>query len=128
MLKKIKVQLSKIKLLVTTYKKLYFIKNRYIRLLSQNFSESLIHDSYINDLTHPNSSVFFGYYDLNPFSLDSSKVLACVASDSNHPPRVNQNLQVGYYDLEMQEKKFFKIGETSAWCWQQGCRLQWFPA
>lgn len=34
--------------------------------------------------------------------------------------------EVGYFDLQ-NNNKWTKIGETTAWNWQQGCRLQWVP-
>lgn len=34
--------------------------------------------------------------------------------------------EVGYFDLR-NKNKWTKIGETTAWNWQQGCRLQWIP-
>lgn len=34
--------------------------------------------------------------------------------------------EIGYFDLE-KNNKWKKIGETTAWNWQQGCRLQWIP-
>ncbi len=34
--------------------------------------------------------------------------------------------EVGYFDLK-KKNKWIKIGETTAWNWQQGCRLQWIP-
>lgn len=34
--------------------------------------------------------------------------------------------EIGYFDLQ-DGFKWTKIGETTAWNWQQGCRLQWRP-
>ncbi len=34
--------------------------------------------------------------------------------------------EVGFFDLE-KNNKWTKIGETTAWNWQQGTRLQWIP-
>ena len=34
--------------------------------------------------------------------------------------------EVGFFDLE-NNNKWTQIGETTAWNWQQGCRLQWVP-
>lgn len=34
--------------------------------------------------------------------------------------------EIGYFDLQ-DNNKWTKIGETTAWNWQQGCRLQWIP-
>lgn len=34
--------------------------------------------------------------------------------------------EIGIFDLQ-KNNKWTKIGETTAWNWQQGCRLQWIP-
>ncbi|MEQ6118732.1 hypothetical protein [Reichenbachiella sp. MALMAid0571] len=34
--------------------------------------------------------------------------------------------EIGFFDLD-KNNKWTKIGETTAWNWQQGCRLQWIP-
>lgn len=34
--------------------------------------------------------------------------------------------EIGIFDLQ-KNYKWTKIGETTAWNWQQGCRLQWIP-
>lgn len=34
--------------------------------------------------------------------------------------------EIGYFDLK-DNNRWTKIGETTAWNWQQGCRLQWIP-
>jgi len=38
----------------------------------------------------------------------------------------NDKGEVGYFDLQ-KNNKWTKIGETTAWNWQQGTRLQWIP-
>lgn len=72
---------------------------------------------------------FFGYYDLSPFSHDGSKVLAIQADHPLNTPEPFSKVDVGYYRAEgsAKEQRFSKFGESFAWCWQQGCRLQWFP-
>ena len=72
---------------------------------------------------------FFGYYDLSPFSHDGSKVLAIQTDHPLNTPVPFSKVDVGYYRAErsVKDQRFTKIGESLAWCWQQGCRLQWFP-
>jgi len=72
-----------------------------------------------------NSHTFFGYYDINPFSSDETKILALSYQgiiESFSDPR---KLDVGYFFLKDPET-FHKVGETTTWCWQQGARLRWF--
>ena len=69
-----------------------------------------------------NRHVFFGYYDLNPFSKNNSKLL--FHSVPLNIKEESVNAQIGYVDLITGVSVI--VGETSAWCWQQGSRLQWF--
>lgn len=71
--------------------------------------------------------VFFGYYDITPFSYDERFLLSVHAPYRNLPPEPGAEVLVGYYDLNDDALSFFEIGKTTTWCWQQGCRLQWHP-
>ncbi len=42
-----------------------------------------------------------------------------IGAKNNH----NASCEIGYYDLN--DGKFYKIANSNAWCWQQGCRLRW---
>jgi hypothetical protein len=69
--------------------------------------------------------VFSGYYDISPFSGDDSKILAIqIQENSGYGPGT---ASIGYYDLNDPGMEFHLIEETATWCWQQGCRLQWYP-
>lgn len=70
---------------------------------------------------------FFGYYDVTPFDLGERYLLAAQVSASGKTTPSLTPLSLGYYDLEEPKPVFHEIGQTSTWCWQQGCRLQWFP-
>jgi hypothetical protein len=80
----------------------------------------------IRKFADPNHQVFFGYYDVTPFSHDENLLLAMHAPLENLPPKPESEILVGYYDLNMESSPFFEIGKTTTWCWQQGCRLQWY--
>ncbi len=69
---------------------------------------------------------FFGYYDITPINKNSTILLANQTGSSNKPPTKNSNLLIGYYILG-KPGHFNKVAETTTWCWQQGCRLQWYP-
>src|SRR5690606_16706400 len=71
--------------------------------------------------------VFFGYYDHTPFSIDGRRVLAVRADHSLASPAPSSRIDVGYFDLDADEPSFSKVAESAAWCWQQGCRLSWYP-
>lgn len=72
---------------------------------------------------------FFGYYDISPFSNNGHLLLAQRAPKGNISPHIHHpELTLGYYDLRDDKPTFKPFGKTNAWNWQQGCRLQWFPA
>jgi len=75
----------------------------------------------------PNKHVFFGYYDIPQFSNNQRFLLAGAAPLSNSTPSPDQQLELGFFDLYEKEPEFQKFAATGTWCWQQGCRLQWYP-
>ncbi len=101
-----------------TYKSLRFAKNGF-KALSFPYE--------VRKFGEENGQVFFGYYDVCPFSHNDSLLLANRAPLANVPPKPNTPLDVGFYRLHDALPVFNKIGTTTTWCWQQGCRLQWFP-
>lgn len=71
--------------------------------------------------------IFFGYYDIAPFSDDSRYLLASRAPAENLSPHKNHpDLELGYYDLNQDKPDFTAFSKSKTWNWQQGCRLQWF--
>lgn len=102
-----------------------------IRRLIRNLKMiSLSNDGYkqhIIPIESDNKHVFFGYFDVTPFNYNDSKILALqvpLKEGRGHQPR---KANVGYYQMWQSKHEFIKIGETSTWCWQQGCRLRWYP-
>lgn len=67
------------------------------------------------DICLNSHDTFFGYYDINPFR---GEQLLC-----------NRLMDNGVMENIVREKDGAErvIGTTKAWCWQQGCRLRWFP-
>lgn len=72
-----------------------------------------------------NFHLFFGYYDLNPFNLSETKLLA-IKTESDFPATRVENAEIGYFNLTDQNSKFVELGSSKTWNWQQGCRLRWF--
>jgi hypothetical protein len=66
---------------------------------------------------------FFGYYDKNPFNVDSTKILA-IATNHDDILTIPKIAVVGFFDTK--SKEFTEVDETTTWCWQQGCRSMWF--
>lgn len=75
----------------------------------------------------PDRNVFFGYYDISPLDATDQKLLALHTPSIMRSPKKSDLAKVGYFNVDDTEIKFIEIDETNAWCWQQGCRLQWFP-
>jgi hypothetical protein len=70
---------------------------------------------------------FFGFHDINPFSIDNKKVLTNkLLHNKLIIPKVGERLDVGYFKLNGDKfGDFVKIGESTAWNFHKGCRLQW---
>lgn len=77
----------------------------------------------VESITPKDKHAFFGYYDVSPESEDGTKILYNVAPFNDHMPDKSDALKVGYYDTT--DNKYIEIGETHAWNFQEGCRLQW---
>lgn len=100
---------------------------RYSLLKKQGFSGFLqanhkMVESY-NVISHSKKHVFAGYYDLQNVSFDGVKMCYLVVP-RNGLPKINK-AAIYIYDTNTRTSK--RIGSTSAWCWQQGCRLRWMP-
>ncbi len=74
---------------------------------------------------------FFGYHDKTPFSADNSKVLAMsIGASDTEPESECSPMKLGYFTRNERgefENNFIPFAETTTWCWQQGCMLQWYP-
>jgi len=66
----------------------------------------------------------FWYFDVQQFDATGRYALAMKVSFQNRDVRPTDIGEIGYYDLH-DRFRWTKIGETTAWNWQQGCRLQW---
>ncbi len=75
----------------------------------------------------PEKQCWFGYYDISPFDKRSTRLLAMVGDRFCRTPQPGDEVQVGYFDLHRPDR-FHRVGNTSTWCWQQGCRLRWWPS
>ena len=72
------------------------------------------------------SHTFFGYYDVTPFNRSDDRVLAMVAPPINRSLEPDDEIRIGYFEIGNSDS-FQEVGRTTTWCWQQGCRLSWFP-
>jgi hypothetical protein len=69
---------------------------------------------------------WFGYYDKLQFDPSGRYVLGMEVDFEHRSPRPDDVISVGMVDLKNGDA-WTKLGESRAWCWQQGCMLQWRP-
>ena len=69
---------------------------------------------------------WFGYYDKHQFDVTNRYVLGMQAGFEGRQPQPDDEIEIGVIDIE-QGDTLSAIGSTTAWCWQQGCMLQWIP-
>lgn len=69
---------------------------------------------------------WFGYYDKLEFDPTDRYVLGMEVEFEHRSPGPDDVVKVGMVDLANQDR-WIELGQTTAWCWQQGCMLQWRP-
>lgn len=69
---------------------------------------------------------WFGYYDKLQFSPDNRFVLSNKVDFEHRSPTADDTIEVGMIDLH-EKDRWIPLGKSKAWCWQQGCMLQWMP-
>ncbi len=81
---------------------------------------------FVRPITVSPSYHWFGYYDKLQFDSTNRYVLAMKVDFEHRSPNQNDWIDIGVIDLKNSDK-WTKLGQTNAWCWQQGCMLQWRP-
>ncbi len=80
----------------------------------------------IRALTKGPKQHWFGYYDKWQFNATSRYALGMEVDFEHRSPRADDVIRIGMVDTEDGDR-WTEIGTSSAWCWQQGCMLQWLP-
>jgi hypothetical protein len=80
----------------------------------------------IRQITRGPGFHWFGYYDKLQFSPDNRFVLGNKVGFEHRSPTAEDEIEVGMVDLH-ESDRWIPLGTTKAWCWQQGCMLQWIP-
>lgn len=80
----------------------------------------------IRQITRGPKYHWFGYYDKLQFSPDDRYVLSNQVNFEGRTPKPDDVIQIGMIDTRNGDE-WIELGETRAWCWQQGCMLQWIP-
>ena len=69
---------------------------------------------------------WFAYYDKLQFDPSCRRVLGMEVDFEHRSPRPDDVIRIGMIDLE-ENDRWIELGQSRAWCWQQGCMLQWRP-
>jgi hypothetical protein len=69
---------------------------------------------------------WFAYYDKLQFDPTGRYALGMESSFDDRDVRAGDAIRVGMVDLEDGDR-WIELGASRAWCWQQGCMLQWRP-
>ena len=66
------------------------------------------------------------YYDIPVFDSQSRLLAGHSVSFKERSPTPQDKIDIGYMDLQG-DKSWIKVGESTAWSWQQGAMSQWLP-
>ena len=69
---------------------------------------------------------WFSYYDKLQFDPTDRFLLGMEVDFEHRSVKADDVIKVGMIDLKDNDR-WIELGETRAWCWQQGCMLQWRP-
>lgn len=77
-------------------------------------------------LTSGPQSHWFAYYDKHQFDPTDRYALGMQVSFEDRAPEPDDAIMLGMVDLQNNDT-WIPFAESTAWCWQQGCMLQWLP-
>jgi hypothetical protein len=80
----------------------------------------------IRRITHGPKHHWFGYYDKLQVDPSGRYALAMEVNFEGRSPGPDDEIRVGMVDLNDGDH-WIELGRSLAWCWQQGCMLQWIP-
>jgi hypothetical protein len=80
----------------------------------------------IRQITHGPNFHWFAYYDKLQFDPTSRFVLSNEVDFEHRSPAADDEIRIGLIDTQDNDR-WTELGRTKAWCWQQGCMLQWRP-
>ena len=105
----------------------YIVKNL-LRNIYQGFFDVLPRQaSWFSISPIVREGYFFGFHDLDPFSQNPDKLLANRLLIPLRMPTQTDSLEVGLWGGK-QFSEWHPLGETLAWNYHKGCRLQWLDA
>jgi hypothetical protein len=69
---------------------------------------------------------WFSYYDKLQFDPACRYALGMEVDFEHRSPKPDDVINIGMVDLKHADR-WTQLGKSCAWCWQQGCMLQWRP-
>jgi len=81
----------------------------------------------IQSVTEGPKHHYFGYYNITPWDITGRYMLALETDFCDRPQKQNDEACIGLIDT-MDGNSWRHLARTHAWCWQQGCMLQWLPS
>jgi len=69
---------------------------------------------------------WFGYYDKLQFDPAGRYCLGMEVGFEHRSPKPDDVIRIGMVALQDGDR-WIELGTSRAWCWQQGCMLQWLP-
>ena len=81
---------------------------------------------HVRQITSGPKHHWFGYYDKLQIDDGNRRVLAMAVDFEHRSPNPDDEIEIGFVDLQDGDK-WTKLGTTTSWNWQQGCMLQWVP-
>lgn len=89
----------------------------------------------VRAITHGPTFHWFGYYDKLQFDPSCRYVLGMEVDFEHRSPKPDDVISIGMVDLSQSDRprsgrglhrdEWIELGRSRAWCWQQGCMLQW---
>ena len=80
----------------------------------------------VRTITHGPKFHWFSYYDKLQFDPSGRYALSMEVDFEHRSPKPDDVIKIGMVDLKDNDR-WIELGESRAWCWQQGCMLQWLP-
>ena len=80
----------------------------------------------VRTITRGSKFHWFGSYDKFQFDPTERYVLSMETDFEHRSPQPDDVIKIGMVDLEDGDR-WIELAKTRAWCWQQGCMLQWRP-
>lgn len=80
----------------------------------------------VRAITRGSKFHWFAYYDKLQFDRSNRYALGMEVDFEHRSPTATDVVKVGMIDLADGDR-WIELGQSAAWCWQQGCMLQWRP-